>query len=302
MPTTAPVTLRAVRVEVLHLTQPYPLVGGTPASGASTTTFTDALDLVDPLLGGVYVGGWLLRSNPTVLGNDRERRITAHNTATGVLTVAPAFTVAPAASEEYEVWSTDRPTLVERLVNRALWRVRAPIDTALVGVAGQRQYDLSEEAWLLRPSQVLGVYARAGQTGRTEDSPVEGWRIYQDGHTLVLDLRESTFGGGDTVVLRAMRDYGSGQGGLTTDEDSSTQAPLPLLAHEVAWDLCKRPPQGLDTSPDLLDQRKERAHQIKRELLAIRDAYRSTVSVPLFQTGESWGIGGYGHTPGARWA
>lgn len=298
MPTVASVTLNDIRAEVLDLTQPFPLAAETGNSGASTTTFTDGVHLVDTLLGGVYVGAWLLRTGPTLGANNRERRITTHNTTTGILGVSPVFFDVPAATEGYEVWSTDRPTYVERLINRALGRVRAPIDTPITTVAGTRQYDLSAETWLVRPSQVLGVVARRGTAPATEDAAVAGWRIYQDGATLWLDLGEP-WSGGESLVLRALA---GDDGPLVWSSASTTTTPLELVAAEAAYDLVKRPPQGLDTSPDLLDQRKDRAHQLKRELYAIRAKYASTEPVPLFAEGmQNWGIGAWGHTPGARW-
>jgi hypothetical protein len=127
---------------------------------------------------------------------------------------------------------------------------------------------------------------------------VAGWRIYQNGSALTLDLRESTWQDGDTLVLRAFKDY---EGPINWGAGSTTHAPLELVAAEAAYDLCRRPPQGIDSSPDLLSQRKERAHDLKRSLLAIRDKYRAGLSVPLFQESETWGIGTASHTPGARW-
>jgi hypothetical protein len=298
VPTTTPVTLNEIRADVLYLTQPFPLTADTTNSGSTTTLYFDQAHLIDPLLGGVYVGGWLLRTASTLNAVDRERRITAHDTLTGQLTVAPPFYLAPTTTEGYEVWSLDKPTYAERLINAALGRVRAPLDSPIATLAGQRQYSLAALTWLVRPSQVLGVVARGGPTLATVDTPVAGWRIYQNGSALTLDLRESTWQDGDTLVLRAFKDF---EGPIDWTAGSTTLAPRELVAAEVSWDLLRRPPMGLDTSPDLLDQRKSRANDLRRSLLAIREKYRSTVPVPLFAESETWGFSTGGHTPGDRW-
>jgi hypothetical protein len=299
MPTTAPATLNDIREEVLFLTQPFPHAtltsGNTPPALGS---FRDPGRLVDPHLGGVYVGAWLLRTGADIGSYDRERRVTAHDTANGTLTVVPDFIDLPDVSETYEVWTLDKPTYAERLINAALGRVRAPLDSPIATLAGQRQYSLSALTWLVRPSQVLGVVARSGPALATVDTPVEGWRIYQSGSALTLDLRESTWQDGDTLILRAFKDF---EGPINWTAGSQTHAPLELVAAEAAYDLMRRPPQGIDSSPDLLNQRKERKNDLKRSLLAIRDKYRSGIPVPLFAESETWGIGTASHTPGDRW-
>lgn len=289
-----------IREEVLYLTQPFPHAAVSATNNPpSLTRFKDTVRLVDPHLGGTYVGAWLLRTNATVASYDRERRITAHDTTGGILTPAPDYFDLPDATDEgYEVWSLDKPTYAERLINSALGRVRAPLDSPIATLAGQRQYSLAALPWLVRPSQVLGVVARSGPTLATTDTSVAGWRIYQNGSALTLDLRESTWQDGDTLVLRAFKDF---EGPINWTAGSTTHAPLELVAAEAAYDLMKRPPQGIDLSPDLLDQRKSRANDLKRSLLSIRDKYRSGIPVPLFAEGEAWGIGVSSHTPGDRW-
>jgi hypothetical protein len=289
-----------IREEVLFLTQPFPHAAVSDTNNPPLVTrFKDTVRLVDPHLGGTWVGGWLLRTNATVASYDRERRITAHDTTGGILTPVPAYVDLPDATDEgYEVWSLDKPSYAERLINGVLGRVRAPLDTPIATLAGQRQYGLSDLTWLVRPSQVLGVVARSGPTLATTDTPVDGWRIYQSGSTLTLDLRESTWQDGDTLVLRAFKDF---EGPINWTAGSTTHAPLELVAAEAAYDLVQRPPQGIDTSPDLLNQRKQQAADLRRQLLAIRDKYRSGIPQPLFATSEDWGIGTSSHTPGDRW-
>lgn len=283
-------TLNEVRQLVGRLTQRGFVVGdGQGVALGTTSTFIDSLRLVDTTRGtDFYVRGWLVRTTKT--DTTRVRKIGAYDPTTGTLTVTPAWGVAPAALETYEVWPSWHPEEVEQAIIRAQRHMYALLDATVPGVANQRQYNLTTaETWLTRPQQVAQIEIRDGATTNQWQWPtLPTNRVRQavtaGGSSVVLDLRGAPLGTGDIVVVRAWGTLDA----ITplTSPTSSTVAPIDWLAWEAIYEHISTPGRNLDD-----DLRRRAVQEVKRH----REANTPNVPQPLYDEAAPWGWGGRGY-------
>lgn len=221
-----------IRARVGRLVCGDEFVTGTAATSGSTT---GALafpfpPLIDPAQGtgaaGIYEDAWLLLTAAARTTTGRERRCSAWNAATGVLTFLPVVSGSVANTDTFEVWTGPfRPTFVEFAVNQALIRQRIWEEATFVGTADQLQYVLATvltDTSILTAAQIVDLSIRNTVTsGQYDYTPIppENYYVTRDRGVLTLNLQGRTYTSADTLRLRWWRSLSS-VGALSVGTDN----------------------------------------------------------------------------------
>lgn len=188
---------------------------GEVESGTTTSIICSALvdPDEDPTL---YDRAWLKFTEGDAEGDirpirvtDEDLGVTGYVPSTGGLTWARALDDAPGAGDEFELHRLMDPDELDRRINTAITRLHYLNEETITVVSGQREYALSDYAWLTRRSQVVDVLWVRGSTALKKTYPPVNWfRVEEDAGDLTLHIEPYALEtGGQQMVLVAERPY-----------------------------------------------------------------------------------------------
>lgn len=197
-------TLAQLRKELAKTLGCY--VSGTATSGSTTTvvdtSLLDSGEWADDHFNGSTI--YIVDTTDDAAPKGEARFITDFTQSSGTITVGKAFTAAPDASDEFEIYTIYTVDELNTALMLAVedWRLHTTL--SLTDTAAE--YSLTAEG-LHEANQVIAVSLRDSSDTDQEFKVISDWRVWDDGGTLTIEFADDAVDASSSARIEYLAKY-----------------------------------------------------------------------------------------------